>query len=189
MTRRSPEMTASLKGKDFPGPPGERLIEGPIDHDDDEGEAIDPCDVHHLNEREVEVLRMAEVGPGKARQQDRPDVFQGYPEERRKKNTPDSEPDLKEPMEEGKHAQIGAHVGDQQQENEEARDQGNISVVMDGHDDPVDHSEIADDAGQESKDKTVVQPLAFNGIEQRDEGDPRQELEIVFREGEDQKNS
>jgi hypothetical protein len=61
-------------------------IECGIDQEDEKGRAIDPCQVCHLDKRKVEILRIAQVRPGKSREKERAEVFQSHPEDRGEEN-------------------------------------------------------------------------------------------------------
>jgi len=53
----------------------EHPIETGIDGKDDEGKAIDSSDIRHLYKREIEILGMAQIGPWKACEKERAEVF------------------------------------------------------------------------------------------------------------------
>jgi len=46
-----------------------------IDEKDDKGEAVDSGDICHLDEREIEILGMAQIGPWKPCEKERAEVF------------------------------------------------------------------------------------------------------------------
>jgi hypothetical protein len=53
----------------------EHPTESGIDEKDDEGEAIDSSDICHLDKREIEILGVAQIGPWKACEKERAEVF------------------------------------------------------------------------------------------------------------------
>jgi hypothetical protein len=46
-----------------------------IDEKDDEGEAIDSGDICHLDKKEIEILGVAQIGPRKACEKERAEIF------------------------------------------------------------------------------------------------------------------
>ena len=57
-----------------------------IDQNDDKGETIDSRYICHLDKREIEILRITQVGPGETCEKEGAEIFQGNPEDRGEKN-------------------------------------------------------------------------------------------------------
>jgi hypothetical protein len=60
----------------------ERQVERDVDPQNDEREAIDSRDICDLDQGKVEVLGMAQIGPGESAHEERPDIFERDPQER-----------------------------------------------------------------------------------------------------------
>jgi len=129
--------------------------EGGIDQEDDKRETIDPSDVRHLNEREVEILGVAQVCPRKAGQKKRTEIFEGHPQKGCKKEGRKAHPDLDKSKQKGKGTDKETQVKYEEEENQNARYQRDISVIVNSNNDPVENSEKGDETGQESKFKAL----------------------------------
>jgi hypothetical protein len=84
----------------------EDQVERDIDPEDDEGKAIDSCDLCDLDKGEVQVLRVAQDRPGKPGQEERPEIFQGDPEKWSQDDHPGPKADLDEAKEHGERSQV-----------------------------------------------------------------------------------
>ena len=166
----------------------ERQIEGDVDPDNDEGESIDPRDIGNLDQRKIEVLRMAEVGPGETGHEKRPEIFERDPEEGGQDEHSKTEVLLDQVNEEREGSEEKAQVEDQEKQDEDARNEGNVSVSVDSHDDPVEDAQKGDEACKAPDEETGEEAFPSHGVEEGNKGKPCQEFKINVWKGKNQKD-
>lgn len=170
MSRRPAPKTGS---KTRP-PPTSKLEAGKrhrgIGKDQQERDSVDAGNGRYLDDREGPVLRIAQKIPGKAGQQEGPEIFQDHPEGGGPEKIRETSSSGESGNPVSKNADVQGEVQGKRNEEKNAEGKGEPSVRDHGMNDPRNTHEVKDHAGNDPQRSTLEGGHSVESHQKRDEG-------------------